>query len=371
MMAARQRPFGVRSFLLAASCSIVTLGAFAGCGDDDSQQGGNGSGAGSSISVTPGPGGVRRLTSSQMRYSIEYLLGGDAAATFDVWDDPQLHGFESIAAAELAIGANDVSALEQAVTLAVDASLVDTSHVAKFASCVSDSPNTACYESVATDFARVAWRRPVEDDERERLVAIATAAQEWGSGDFETGLNYELMAIFQSPNFVYQVELGVGDGPRRALDSYGMASRLSFFLVHRTPDVELLDAAAAGDLDDDVGIRTQARRLLATPEARRSVDRFFSELYLIRGIDTLDKDDVLYPGWSQSLGKSMQEEMLRFLQDIVWTRNADAHEVFTSKKTFVDASLAPFYGVAPPASGWGEAELPEGQGRVGLLGKAG
>ncbi len=369
-MAARQRPFAVRSFLLAACCG-VGLGSFAGCGDDDSQPGGNGAGAGSSISITPAPGGIRRLTSSQMSYSIEYLLGADAAATFDVWDDPQLHGFESIAAAELAIGANDVSALEQAVTLAVDTSLLDSSHIAQFASCVSASPTTECYTSVATDFARVAWRRPVEDDERERLVAIATAAQEWGSGDFNTGLKYELMAIFQSPNFVYQVEIGVGDGPKRPLDPYGLASRLSFFIVHRTPDVELLDAAESGALDSDEGIRTQVRRLLATPDARRSVDRFFAELYLIRDIDTLDKDAALYPGWNESLGKSMQEEMLRFLQDIVWTRNADSHEVFTSTKTFVDANLAPFYGVAAPASGWGEAELPEGKGRVGLLGKAG
>lgn len=370
-MAARQRPFAVRSFLLAACCGVA-LGSFAaGCGDDASQPGGGGVGAGSSISVTPGPGGIRRLTSSQMRYSLEYLLGGDAAATFDVWDDPQLHGFESIAAAELAIGANDVSSLETAVTLAIDTSLADTSHVAAFAPCVSASPSAACYDEVATALARVAWRRPVEDDERERLVAIANAAQAWGSGDFNTGLKYELMAIFQSPNFVYQVEIGVGEGARRPLDPYGMASRLSFFLVHRTPDVELLDAAEAGELSTDEGIRAQARRLLATPEARRSVDGFFAELYLIRDIDTITKDTTLYPQWGDSLAASMQEEMLRFLQDIVWTRNADSHEIFTSKKTFVDANMAPFYGAAPPASGWAEIELADTEGRVGLLGKAG
>ncbi len=358
---------------LVAAGVVCGLGMAAGCGDSSpGEDGGGGTGAGSSVSMTPAPGGVRRLTSSQMRYSIEYLLGSEAAITFDVWDDPQLRGFEAIAAAELAIGANDVSTLETAVGLAVDTSLLDLSHLAGFVPCVQGAQDAACFETVATEFGRLAWRRPVEDDEKGRLVAIANEAQTWASGDFTTGLRYQLSAIFQSPNFVYQVELGtpLSEG-RHVLSGYEMASRLSFFLVHRTPDVALLDAAASGELDSEEGLRQHAQRMLALPEARRSLDRFFAELYLIRDLTEISKDATVAPDWGPGLAVSMQEEMLRFLQDIVWTRDADAREIFTSTRTFVDANLASFYGVAIPAGGWALADLPADQGRFGLLGKAG
>ncbi|HTJ84920.1 MAG TPA: DUF1592 domain-containing protein [Polyangiaceae bacterium] len=314
---------------------------------------------------------MRLQTTSQMRYSIEYLLGSDAAATLDLWQDQQIHGFESIAAAELALSATNVDTLESILGATIDTSLEDPSNVARFAPCVMQSPTTACYEEVATKLGRVAWRRAVDDDEKARLVAIAEAAQEWGAGDFDTGLHYELSAIFQSPNFLYIVELGTGDGAKRPLTSNELATRMSFFLVHRTPDVELLDAADAGKLDEPDGIREEAKRMLQLPEARRSVDRFYSELYLIRDLTNVSKDAALYPEWNASLAKSMQEEMLRSIQDVVWTRDADARELFTSKSAWVDDNLAVLYGVTPPGTGWKQVELPDGQGRGGILGMAG
>lgn len=346
-----------------------------GCGDDtDTTDGGGGSGgSGGSTpgSLEPSPGGVRRLTSSQLRYSVEYMMGADAALAFDVWTDPQLHGFESIGAAELSLAANDITTLDIASRAAIQAALTDVSSLARIVPCVQSTPDTACYGEVAAQLGRVAWRRPLTEDEKQRLTAIGSEGQTFGAGDFDTGLLYELMAILQSPNFIYMSEIGEESGEHRTLTSLELASRLSFFLLHRTPDTELLDAAESGGLDDNEGQLEQAQRMLALPEARRAMDRFFSELYLIRDIASLSKEAELYPNWNEQLARSMQEEMLRFLDDIVWTHDGDAREIFSSRSTFVDATLAGFYGVTPPSAGWAKVELPEDQGRAGLLGKAG
>lgn len=378
-----QRTGSVSRFPLITTALLASLalgGALGGCDDEETEPDGGvgGEGAGSVVekATVPAPGGARRLTSTQLRYSVEYLLGSNAATLVDVWDDPQLHGFESIAAAELALGANEVSLFETVVTQVVDQSLLDRSHLAKFAPCVSQAPSAACYDEVATKFARVAWRRPVEADEKDRLVAIANQANAWGVAwgfdPFTSGLKYELMAILQSPSFIYISEVGTKDGDYRRLSGSELATRMSFFLLHQTPDVTLLDAAEKGDLSTDDGIRTQARRLLALPEARRSVDRFYSELFLIRDLSNISKDPALFPLWNGSVAKSMQEEMLRFIQDVVWTRNADARELFTSPSTFVDANLAPIYGVpAPAGNGWANVNLPPEHARTGILGKAG
>ena len=103
----------------AVAAWLAATSALGACGDDTSDSAGStGEGFGPPA-IVPAPGGMRRLTSTQLRYSIEYLLGTDAAALFDVWDDPTLHDFESIAATELALGASEVSTLEGVVRTAV------------------------------------------------------------------------------------------------------------------------------------------------------------------------------------------------------------------------------------------------------------
>lgn len=364
----RSQAAGVQRRASALVVGLVALAGAVGCGDDGT--GGSGGGVNPS-EVLPGPAGVRRLTTSQMRYSTEYLLGSEAASTLELWTDSQLKGFESIGAAELAFGANDVGTLELVIGTAIDTSLEDPSHIGQFAPCVMTAPDAACYEEVVDRFVSLAWRRPVEAEERTRLLAIASEAQAWGNGDFDAGLRYMLSAVFQSPNFLYMVELGSSDSIRTKLLPYELAARMSFFLNHQTPDVELFEAAKGGQLSDEAGIRAQAERLLAKPEARRSLDRFFSELYLVRTITDVTKDPMLEPNWNDALAASMQEEILRFLDHIVWTRDADAREIFTSTETFVNPLLAEFYGVPAPAGGWQKVELPSEGERQGILGKAG
>src|SRR5690606_15717798 len=101
--------------------------------------------------------------------------------------------------------------------------------------------------------------------------AVAEEGRAWairnGIADpFATGLRYELMALLQSPSFLYLVEIGEPDPEhpgRRLLAPHELASRMSFFLQGRTPDEALLDAAAAGDLGTEEGVRAVAAALLA------------------------------------------------------------------------------------------------------------
>ena len=65
-----------------------------------------------------------------------------------------------------------------------------------------------------------------------------------------SGLKYELMAILQAPSFIYIGEVGEEDesGYRR-LTGGEMATRLSFFLLGRTPDLATLTAGENGELE--------------------------------------------------------------------------------------------------------------------------
>lgn len=354
---------------LAAALACASAATLAGCDDPpvlfppDPEE---------KFEIQPAAGGLRRLTSTQMRNTLTDLLGADAAALVVLPKDQQLHGFQSIEASENAFTPTAISAFESSFTLAVDAAITSNlTTVAKTAPCVS-APTDACFMDVAKKFGRLAWRRPVTDEEANVLVGIAQQGKAW-QGSIKDGIKYELMTILQSPHFVYITE--VGDPEKefgfRKLNPFELAARMSFFILDRGPDVASLDAAEQGKLATDDEILAEAGRLLKKPEAQAAWDRYVGEIYFISDLSNVSKDPGLFPNYTPQLSNSMQQGMYQFMRDIVFTRNADAHELFTSSEYFVDANLAPLYGVAPPASGFQKMTIPASQKRSGVIGNAG
>jgi hypothetical protein len=339
-----------------------------------------GGGGGVEGELDPAPGGMRRLLPRQVVGSIEVLFGPSVAAAIDdVPAVPQLHGFSAIGASEIALAPTDVSQLEAVAALAAELAVLDRERLAQLAPCIhDDGPPEACYDEVAREVGRLAWRRPLDDDERARLVAVGEAGRAWAAdGDlddpFGAGLKYELMAMLQSPSFLYLVEIGEPDPEHpgwRRLSPYELASRMSFFLHGRTPDAALLDAADAGELDTDAGVRAVATALLARDEARDALDAFYAELLYLDDLSNVSKDPALFPEFDGELTASMRAETLAFLRDLVWDRDADAREMFTATETFVDARLAALYGIESPGEELTRVALPPDQERSGVLGHA-
>lgn len=322
--------------------------------------------------IQPAAGGVRRLTSTQIRNTISDLLGQQAAAALTLPVDQQLHGFQSIEATENAFTPTSISTFESTFTIAIDTALNgNLANLAKLAPCVT-AVNDACYTDVAKKFGRVAWRRPVTDEEAAVLVGIAQQGKAW-QGKAMDGVKYELMTILQSSNFLYIQEVGEPETEFgfRKLTPSELASRMSFFILDRGPDTFILDAAEQGKLATDDQILAEAKRLLAKPEAQAAWDRYVGEVYFISDLSNVAKDPVLYPNFTASMSASMQQGMFQFVRDIVWTRNADAHELFTSADYFVDTNLAPLYGVTMPGSGFQKMTIPASQKRAGMIGNAG
>jgi hypothetical protein len=111
--------------------------------------------------------------------------------------------------------------------------------------------------------------------------------------------------------------------------------------------------------------------LLLRPEARNALGNYYSEVFKLRELDGLVKDSNVFPQFSPTLAQAMREETLRLIEDVVWERDADFLEILDAPYAFVNAELATLYGVDAPAGGtFAKVDLPEGQGRGGLLGQA-
>ncbi len=315
---------------------------------------------------------MRKLLAKQYVSSVKALLGPAAAALAKPPADIASQGFDAIGATELAPGESALAAYELSAQAIANRVIADVAKIPALMGCTPEGPaDAACFERFVRAFGRRAFRRPLEDAEVARYVAVATGTAARYQNAY-AGTAYLVMAFLQSPYFLYQVEVGEPDPEeptRRRLTGFELATRMAYFLTDAPPDDALLDAAAAGELATPEAMRARALALVERPEARDALDGFYAERMKLRGLEALTKDPAQFPQFSPQLAAAMREEALLLLRDVVWTANADYRELYTAPYAFVNAGLAQLYGTgAVTATGFEKRTLPPE--RQGVFGQA-
>jgi hypothetical protein len=330
-----------------------------GCGPEEPQSGG-------------GPIEVRRLTETQYRNSIADIFGPDIKVAGRFEPDIRVEGL-------LAVGTGKVtvtpSGFEQYAAMAhgIAAQIVDPRHRDQQVGCkpaAANAPDDACASSFLRQAGLRLFRRPLTDEELNGEVAVANAAART-LGDFHAGLEYGLAGLIAAPEFLFREERAEPDpahpGSLR-LDSWSMASRLSFLLWDTAPDAELLAAAGRGDLYDRTKLASQVDRLLASPRLESGMRAFFSDMLGFDSFDALAKDAVIYPKFSLKVANDAKEQTLRTIVDFLVTRKSDYRDLFTSRESFLTRNLGMLYRLpVETRKGWEPHEFAPGDERAGLL----
>jgi len=198
-----------------------------------------------------------------------------------------------------------------------------------------------------TTFGRRAFRRPLDATEIQKYGALFDqGSMMTGTGTaFAKGAALVIRGMLQSPFFLYRTELGT-DGA--ALNGYEIASKLSFWLRNTTPNDQLLDAAAAGELDTPEGAAAQATTMLAEPGAAAVMKTFHAELYHLGRFANIDKAGV--PNYTTALNPELEEASVRFF-DRIFSQGLGVRDILTSTIGFVGPRLAPLYDLPAPAGG--------------------
>jgi hypothetical protein len=364
----------------------TVAGALGGClgqiGDPAEQGGtggpdGTGGTGGQEPALEPAAAGLRMLTTGEYRESIRDLLGAAVEIPADLLPyQERTDGFTTIAAGEIEPEKLGLQAekLDDASREAARQVFANKAGREQLVGCSPSDAEDPCVAAFLASFGRKAWRREMGADEVTRYRKVVTAAAS-ELGDVWKGLEYGTAALLASPNFLYKVELGEDSPEHPSWHRYGdyeMATRLAYFIWGTTPDEELLDAAAAGELVTVEGVRAQALRLLSSPRGRAGLMRALEEHLVIDQVGSISKDPEAYPEMNAELAKAMGTEMSLLVEEVLFERGEDFRELFVTHDTFVDPQLAAFYGLeAPAADGFGLVSLPPGTGRAGLLGTAG
>lgn len=367
--------------LCSLACGGVSRGRGADGGQGGSEQTGGsanadaGTAAGGGAPISEGRGGpkLRLLTQSEYRNALSDLLG--------TIDTPLELPADTAVAGFISIGGSEVSVNKSAVTLYEAASLTATAEVfadpARWQKLVGCEPkpdlSDACVVSFIQNAGKRAYRRDLADGEVQRWLQVGQEVAGLPGSSAAQGLATITSGLLQSLNFLYRIETNQLDPSigRLKYDGVSMATRLAFLLTGRPPSEALLAAAAAGQLDTADGVRTAAAPLLDDPGAVDQMAAFFSELSQASFVSVVQKDPDLFPSFNAALQSSMLQATQLFIKNIVLAPGADVRSFFDSDQTFVDATLAPLYGVSAPASGFMQLTLGAEAARAGILGQAG
>lgn len=344
------------SWCAAALALVWACTGTIGARDDPGEQGGAGGPRDGDGRATTEPAvgaqPLRRLTQIEYAHAVEDLVGvRPDLSSFPA--DEVFGGFASNAVTPPPARAVEAyqSAAEE-VAARVD--------LAKVAGCKLEE--AGCLRTTIAHLARRAFRKPLEPPEIDDLAALAEPRRV--AGDATTGLRLAIEAILQAPSFLYRVEdRRADDGVAKRLDGFALAARLSFFLWSSIPDDALLEAAAAGDLETDDGVVSQATRMLADPRAARSIRSFHAQWLGLGHLAETSLDDRLFPGFDDAMRASMRRETEDFAEEVVLRGDRSFRTLMTAPWTIADAKVASLYGVT--ATG-GKLPLPSDR-RAGLL----
>ncbi|MCC8935891.1 DUF1592 domain-containing protein [Bradyrhizobium sp. Arg68] len=232
-------------------------------------------------------------------------------------------------------------------------------------------PDDTCTAQLLRHYGRMLYRRPLTEDEIKSAVNLSHRLAE-AQNDFYAGLRYGLASLLQAPAFVFRMETAVPAGVEQwALDSYSRATRLSYLMWDSTPDAELLQAAEKGDLNTAAGLEKQVDRLMSSPRLDIGMRAFFNDMLELDNFDAVSKDSILFPKWSSVIAASAKEETLRTVIDLALHSNGDMRDLMTTRKTFLNRSLAADYQLPFRFDGeWASYEFAPDSGRSGILTQA-
>jgi hypothetical protein len=235
------------------------------------------------------------------------------------------------------------------------------------------SDEESCARQVLATVARRAYRRPVTDEDVNRIIAVYHAARSDPSANFDTAIETALSAVLVSREFLFRTEHDPEGLPPKTpypVSDLELASRLSFFLWSSIPDDALLDLAARGKLHEPGTLEHEVRRMLADARAQSLVTNFAEQWLYLRNLESFTPDGRLFPDFDDNLRQSFRKETSLLFGSIL-REDRSVLDLLRTDRTWVNERLAQHYGI-PNVYGerFREVKLAPAEERGGLLGQA-
>lgn len=228
------------------------------------------------------------------------------------------------------------------------------------------APNTddAGYaRKVIHDFATRAYRRPITGAEETALMEVYHKAADAGEG-FIPAVKDALLVALTSPQFLFLVETSATPAAE-PLDSYELASKLSYFLWNGPPDRRLLQLAGARTLPAQ--LQAELTRMIGHERFARFADEFASQWLSLDKFQVLEPDRKRFPKLTQHMRAQLRREPVEFVQHLI-RNNLPVRNLVDSDFVVANEAVADYYDLAERTeSGFGFVAIPQARRNLGGL----
>jgi hypothetical protein len=202
----------------------------------------------------------------------------------------------------------------------------------------------------------------------DRLVALFETRRSLGDS-FEEALKEPLSVVLASPGFLYLYEPSDGKGHRR-LNSFELATRLSYFLWSGPPDDELLGLARNDALQQPAVLDAQVDRMIADKRSEQFVSGFTRQWLSMDRLDFFQFDFRLHRGFDDSTKAAARDEVYQTFA-LLLREKLSLCKLLKSNFVVINGLLADYYGIdGVSGDEFRKVSLPDGSPRGGLLGMA-
>ena len=203
-----------------------------------------------------------------------------------------------------------------------------------------------CVERIVANLAHHAFRRPVTKAEVAAYMKFVGEAKTQGQST-EQGIQLALEAMLVSPDFLFRIERDTNPtdaAKMHRLSDTELATRLSYFLWSSMPDDQLMSLAESNKLHEPAVLDGQVKRMLGDKKAAAFADNFAGQWLEVRNLDSIMPDPDKFPEWTPGLKEDFRTETRLFFEYVL-TENRPIAEMINARYTFLNESLAKFYGV--------------------------
>jgi hypothetical protein len=294
--------------------------------------------------VGSAPKRLSRLTRTQLDLTAKALLPGYAgtAALATVPPDPLQTNYEY--AANLGFNDANFTPYQKWVDGLAAAARAKPALVAD---CAAMNNSASCLQSGAKAFVTRAFRGAVNDAQLARFADFfSMSVTQVGLPDAAADL---VTLVLMSPSFTFRDEV-LTDTAGFLLPAQRLQN-MTYTLADAPPETVGLSSAAPGaSLGTAAAVQGTVDKILATPEARAKLMRFFMSWLEVRDADQYTIDPTAFPEFTPAVAQAAIDETKAFLTKQLAAATPALKDVTQSTQSFVTQAVAPLYGVKNPSA---------------------
>lgn len=218
-----------------------------------------------------------------------------------------------------------------------------------------------CWSNFFSGLATRIYRRPLTTAEQTEYKTLYASQMADGVA---AGLQSVVMALLQSPHFLYKVEIGGsivgGREDLLKLSDYEVATRLAFLATGRGPDALLIEDVRAGRLTNAASFKTVANRIFSSNEAKQNVNEFYLQWLGAKRLPSSTHSDWFLSGVPRAaIAPEALQELTDLTSELTFKKPGTYRQLLVDETSYIKGSaLGSIYG--------GEASLPYRQ-RPGVM----